>query len=110
MRDSLRHWFRKDGFEVLAADNAAEALQLLRDRTVDVALVDIRMPGMNGLELLEHSKRRWAKLPVMMITAYGDADNRDQARSLGADDFLTKPIDFAYLKARLEAVLENVDG
>ena len=67
-------------------------------------LSDINMPGMSGLELLEHIKQKYHKPPpvVMMITAYGDGDNFRIAKNLGADDFLTKPVDFTLLKEKLK--------
>ncbi len=66
-------------------------------------LSDINMPGMSGLQLLEKVKRKYMKPPpvVMMITAYGDAENLRIATELGADDFLTKPVDFIKLKKKL---------
>ena len=66
-------------------------------------LSDINMPGMSGLQLLENVKKKYMKPPpvVMMITAYGDAENRRIAEELGADDFLTKPVDFTSLKEKL---------
>lgn len=66
-------------------------------------LSDINMPGMSGLQLLEEVKKRYLKPPpvVMMITAYGDSDNHRIANELGADDFLTKPLDFVKLKEKL---------
>ena len=66
-------------------------------------LSDINMPGMSGLQLLENVKKKYIKPPpvVMMITAYGDAENLRIATELGADDFLTKPVDFTKLKEKL---------
>jgi two-component system, chemotaxis family, chemotaxis protein CheY len=66
-------------------------------------LSDINMPGMSGLQLLENVKKKYMKPPpvVMMITAYGDAENHKIAKELGADDFLTKPVDFNMLKEKL---------
>jgi two-component system, chemotaxis family, chemotaxis protein CheY len=71
---------------------------------VVLILSDINMPGMNGLELLAHIKGKYAIPPpvVMMITAYGDAGNYNEAIRLGADDFLTKPLDFSALKEKLK--------
>ena len=62
------------------------------------------MPGMSGLELLRLIKQKFIGPPplVMMITAYGDAENFNRAKQLGADDFITKPVDFTYLKERLK--------
>lgn len=64
------------------------------------------MPGMSGLELLRRIKQKYNEPPpmVMMITAYGDAENRKSAEDLGADDFLVKPLDFTDLKERLKKV------
>jgi DNA-binding NtrC family response regulator len=64
-------------------------------------LSDINMPGMDGLELLGEIKQRFPELPVMMVTAYGDDERRRQATKCGAAEFLTKPVDFEYLKAQL---------
>ncbi len=65
------------------------------------------MPGMSGLQLLEEIKQKYHKPPplVMMITAYGDAENYNRAMQLGADDFLTKPVDFTVLKNKLKTTL-----
>ena len=69
-------------------------------------LSDINMPGMSGLDLLQRIKqKKMQPAPVvMMITAYGDAENFDRAKQLGADDFLTKPLDFALLKEKLKSI------
>jgi CheY-like chemotaxis protein len=82
-----------------------EALTYLErhDHEAVLILSDINMPGMSGLELLRHIKQKFSQPPpvVMMITAYGDAENYNRAMSLGADDFLTKPLDFTELKQKL---------
>jgi two-component system, response regulator, stage 0 sporulation protein F len=66
-----------------------------------VILSDINMPGMDGLTLLREIKTRWADLPVMMVTAYGDDERRRRADEFGAAEFLTKPVDFDLLKQQL---------
>ena len=73
------------------------------DHEAILILSDINMPGMSGFQLLEKVKDKFRKPPpiVMMITAYGDEENKKQAEFLGADDFLTKPVDFALLKSKL---------
>ncbi len=79
-------------------------IQLNRwDHEAMLILSDINMPGMSGLQLLENVKKKYMKPPpvVMMITAYGDAENLRIATELGADDFLTKPVDFIKLKEKL---------
>ena len=88
------------------AFSGEEAIAYLNGHEHEAVLIlsDINMPGMSGLELLKHIKQKYSKPPpvVMMITAYGDAENYDTAKSLGADDFLTKPVDFALLKEKLK--------
>lgn len=96
----------KDGRVQFAfAYSGEEALQLLNQWQHEAMLIlsDINMPGMSGLQLLENVKRKFMKPPpvVMMITAYGDAENFRIAKELGADDFLTKPVDFIALKEKL---------
>lgn len=90
------------------AFSGEEALQYLENYEHEAVLIlsDINMPGMSGLELLRHIKQKHHEPPpvVMMITAYGDADNYNTAMNLGADDFLTKPLDFLQLKEKLKAL------
>ncbi|HEY3370435.1 MAG TPA: response regulator [Prolixibacteraceae bacterium] len=92
--------------ELAFAFSGEEALRYLEqdDHEVVIILSDINMPGMSGLELLGHIKQKYSKPPpmVMMITAYGDAENFNAAKRLGADDFLTKPIDFTLLKEKFK--------
>ena len=66
-----------------------------------VILSDINMPGMDGLTLLREIKARWPDMPVMMVTAYGDEERRKACIECGAAEFVTKPVDFDYLKERL---------
>lgn len=90
------------------AFSGEEALHYLvvKRNDADWVLSDINMPGMNGLQLLQKVKDhfRQTKPAVVMITAYGDDENYNQAMKLGADDFLTKPLDFAQLKDKLRTI------
>jgi len=90
------------------AFSGEEALNFLAAHEQEAVLIlsDINMPGMSGLELLRKIKQEHHEPPpvVMMITAYGDAENYKQATQLGADDFLTKPVDFTVLKEKLKAI------
>jgi CheY-like chemotaxis protein len=90
----------------ISGEQALEYLDLHNHEAV-LILSDINMPGMTGLELLEHIKKKYEAPPpvVMMITAYGDQENYNLAMRLGADDFLTKPIDFKLLKQKLKIEL-----
>jgi CheY-like chemotaxis protein len=88
------------------AFSGEDALNYLGRHVHEAVLIlsDINMPGMTGLQLLQMIKQKGYQPPpvVMMITAYGDAENHNEALRLGADDFLTKPIDFALLKEKLK--------
>jgi CheY-like chemotaxis protein len=90
------------------AFSGEEALSYLNGTNHEAVLIlsDINMPGMSGLELLRQIKDKYRQPPpmVMMITAYGDADNYNTAMKLGADDFLTKPLDFTSLKEKLKVI------
>jgi DNA-binding NtrC family response regulator len=93
VRDSLGHWFRQDGYEVHEAESATDALQALERRSFDVALVDIKMPGMDGLELQERIHQIDPELAVIMITAFASVETAVRALKQGAFDYVTKPVD-----------------
>lgn len=102
----FRKEIRDNEFEFLFAFSGEEALSFLNHNNHEAVLIlsDINMPGMSGLELLKHIKQDFEQPPytVMMVTAYGDDENYQQAMKLGADDFLTKPVDFITLKEKLK--------
>jgi len=104
----FRKEIRTNEMEFVFAFSGEEALTYLNCHEHEAVLIlsDINMPGMSGLELLEHIKQKYLKPPpvVMMITAYGDAENFSMAKQLGADDFLTKPVDFTLLKEKLKTI------
>lgn len=87
------------------AYSGEEALDFLKDHLSEVVLIlsDINMPGMSGIELLKRIRSTHPMSPptIMMITAYNDEENYNQAKQFGADDFLNKPIDFSSLKQKL---------
>ena len=102
----FRKEIREHKIEFAFATSGEEALSYLGEHYHEAVLIlsDINMPGMSGLELLQHIKQEFVLPPpvVMMITAYGDSENFTQAMKLGADDFLTKPLDFNLLKEKLK--------
>jgi len=102
----FRKEIREKSIEFVFAFSGEEALTYLQQNEHEVVIIlsDINMPGMSGLELLRHIKQKYHNPPpvVMMITAYGDAENFDTAKKYGADDFLTKPVDFALLKEKFK--------
>lgn len=105
----FRREIRSGEFRFTFANSGEDALECLKQMASEAVLIlsDINMPGMSGLELLRHIKEDFRQPPppvVMMITAYGDAQSYNQAMELGADDFLTKPLDFTALKDKLKTL------
>jgi CheY-like chemotaxis protein len=105
----FRQQFRRDlrigRFAMEFAQSGQGALQRITDGSTSsliLILSDINMPGMSGLELLPKAKVARPDVPVIMITAYGDADTKRKALASGADAFLTKPIDFAIVRDEIE--------
>ena len=102
----FRKEIKKQMVNLVFAFSGEEALEYLtkNDQEAVLILSDINMPGMSGLDLLGLIKQNFVNPPpvVMMITAYGDAENFNRAKELGADDFLTKPVDFKSLKEKLK--------
>ena len=103
-RQRFRREARQGEYALQFAQSGEAALKLLKigiHPELIAVLSDINMPAMDGLELLHEIKRDWPQLSVMMVTAYGDDERRRRAAELGAVDFLSKPVDFDYLKQRL---------
>ena len=93
VRDSLHGWFRKDGFRVSTAEDAKAALRVLQKFPTDVVLLDIMMPGMDGLELQQKIRQIDPDIVVIMITAFASVETAVQALKQGAFDYVVKPID-----------------
>ncbi len=109
-RQNFRREIRKGVYSFDFAISGEAALEVLKWQTppkVVLVLSDINMPGMSGIELLAEIRETWPELSVFMITAYGDNATEAKARDLGAERFLTKPVDFASLKDDLSRTLEG---
>jgi CheY-like chemotaxis protein len=107
-RQNFRREIRKGVYTFDFSMSGAAALEVLKGQTppkVVLVLSDINMPGMSGIELLAEIRKAWPEVGVFMITAYGDTATEEKARGLGAEQFLTKPVDFSRLKADLSRVL-----
>ncbi|WP_026770456.1 response regulator [Asinibacterium sp. OR53] len=104
----FRKEIRSGEMEFAFAYSGEEALEFMSVHYHEAVLIlsDINMPGISGLQLLQQIKEKYEAPPpaVMMITAYGDSENYNQAMKLGADDFLTKPVDFTVLKEKLKSL------
>jgi CheY-like chemotaxis protein len=104
-RQQFRRDLRAERFTMQFAQSAAAALQAISEAasaSLILILSDINMPGMSGLELLPKAKAARPDVPVIMITAYGDAETKRKALEQGADALLTKPIDFIALRGEIE--------
>jgi two-component system response regulator HydG len=104
VRESFLHWFKKYGCKTEAAASGLEALEKLERYPFDLLFVDIKMPGMDGLELLEKVKQQYPDAIVIIITAYGSIDTAVKAMKMGASDYLLKP----FQPDQLSLVLEKV--
>jgi len=93
VRESLKGWFEEDGYFVETAENAVEALKKLNDTRWDIYFLDIKMPGMDGMELHRRIRKIDAEAIVIIITAYASVDTAIQALKEGAFDYITKPFD-----------------
>lgn len=93
VRDSLLNWFLEDGYEVEAAENAKKALQLLEEKNFNIILADIKMPGMDGLELHRRIRSLNRETIVIIMTAFASVETAVQALKDGAFDYVTKPFD-----------------
>jgi DNA-binding NtrC family response regulator len=132
VRESFFHWFRKYGHHTDTAASGLEALEKLEREPFDILLVDIKMPGMNGIELLGKVKEEYPDTIVIIITAYGSIETAVEAMKMGAADYLLKPFkpeqlslvmekvihqkqlisEFRYLKGRLDEItrFDNIIG
>ena len=104
-RQQFRHDLRAGRFTMEFAQSGAMALQRITDATdvpIILILSDINMPGMSGLELLPKAKAMRPDVPIITITAYGDAETKRKALENGAEALLTKPIDFGTLRSEID--------
>lgn len=101
----FRKELRAGALELVFAHSAEEALSFLERTPPNYALLlsDVNMPGMNGFELLKEIRISHPDVQVIMISAYGDEESKQKARSFGATDYFSKPIDFSLLKSRITA-------
>ncbi|MBU1742813.1 MAG: sigma-54 dependent transcriptional regulator [Proteobacteria bacterium] len=107
MRESLAAWLVKDGFEVATADGGEQALALMKQTPFDLVFVDIKMPGMDGLELLRRLRADHPETYAIIITAYGSIDTAVEAMKLGATDYLVKPFDPEQLMVLIDKTLQH---
>jgi DNA-binding NtrC family response regulator len=98
----------RDRYRVVTAFNGKMGLQLVKKEKPDLILLDIKMPGMDGIEVLRKIKKMKKEIVVIMFTAYGTLETARKAMKLGAYDYVTKPIDLFFLKSLVKEVLGGV--
>ncbi|WP_134687328.1 response regulator transcription factor [Brevibacillus migulae] len=106
IRELIRLYLEDEGFAIIEKANGAEALEYAENHKVDLAIIDIMMPKMDGWELCE-SLRQFGEMPILMITAKGEAADRIKGFKLGTDDYLVKPFDPVEMVLRVKALLKR---
>lgn len=107
VREVLEEYFGAHGYATVSAENAAAARTLAAQRPVELALLDIHMPGEDGLSLARHLRERYPKIAIIMLTSAGGVVDRVVGLEIGADDYVPKPFDPRELVARVKSVLRR---
>ena len=102
----LNEVFKKEGYTPLLAANGMEALKIFEEELIDCVLLDMKIPGMNGLEILKHLKAKNKRIPVIMMTAYGEQELIDEAMKLGASNYFTKPFNIFEVLEEVNEILK----
>ena len=107
MRDSLKAWLEEDDFEPITAENGMQALDILDKEKTDAILLDIKMPGMDGITLLKKVKEKYNDVPVIMITAHATIENAVESMKEGAYDYILKPFPPEKVSYLLRRVIDH---
>ncbi len=109
LRINLAKVLKEEGFDVIACKDGTEALRALKARSVDAMITDLRMPGVTGMELIEHAKKLAPEASIIVITAFGEVETAVAAMKNGAQDYICKPLNFDELIFRLKRLLFHED-
>ena len=110
LRDGLSRSLRNDGYAVEVADDGRLADQLLSVHSFDLVVLDLGLPGLDGLEVLRRLRRRACTVPVLILTARDNIADRVNGLDVGADDYLVKPFELAELEARVRALMRRAQS
>lgn len=102
----LNEVLKKEGYATYLAANGIEALSFAEEHEINCVLLDMKIPGMNGIEILKRLKGRWPGLPVFMMTAYGELDIVQEAFNLGVIRYFTKPFDIFEVRDEVNKILK----
>lgn len=108
VRDALRRALTLAGYEVQMAEDGEQALELVVQAVPDAVVLDVGMPGIDGLEVCRRLRRLGSRVPILMLTARDAVSDRIDGLDVGADDYMVKPFDVGELKARIRALLRRV--
>lgn len=103
----LNEVLKKEGYTTYLAANGIEALNFAEVYAMDCVLLDMKIPGMNGIEILKCLKEKWPQLPIFMMTAYGELDVVQEALELGAIRYFTKPFDIFEVRDEVNKILKG---
>ncbi|KYG90206.1 two-component system response regulator [[Bacillus] sp. KCTC 13219] len=103
----LNEVFKKEGYETYLASNGIEALNIFKNEEIDCVLLDMKIPGMNGIEILRELRAQSDVINVVMMTAYGEQQLIDEAFQLGATKYFTKPFNIFEVRDAVNEILNN---
>ena len=107
LRESLAAWLERDGYYVSAVASGEEALDLISKESFDIVFLDLKLEGMDGIEVLARIKEIDPEIPIVMITAYGSITTAVEAMKKGASDYLLKPFEPDELSMLIEKILQS---
>ncbi len=107
VRESMKNWLEEEGYLVFVAENGDEALSVLGKKEFDLVFLDIKMPGIDGIEVLKKIKSIYPFIDVVMMTAYASIGSAVEAMKIGAYDYLTKPFDPEYLSMLVKKIISH---
>jgi len=108
IRETLEMFLREKGYEVLTSEDGEDGLKAVQSERPEIVILDIRLPGMDGLEVLRRIKEKQEDIHVIMMTAYHDMETTDQAMKLGAYEYIHKPLDVDEFEMAIEKVVSNL--
>ena len=106
IRMLLKEVFAQEGYEISLASNGYEALKIIEEKQIDGVLLDMKIPGMDGIQILKKIKEKSTDIPVMMMTAYGELNLIQEAMSLGSSLYFTKPFDIFEVRDAVNNLLK----
>lgn len=107
LRNVLSSELQSEGYSVMSAADGDEAIATLQQKSFDLVLLDIKMPRVDGFEVLKFIKENYPKTKVIMLTGFADLKNAIESKKLGAEDFVSKPYDLVDLLTTIERVLSS---